>query len=214
MDEQPANVPVVIATDTIGELHRFLEDPLLNDKLRKTLYSYVKNLLHTPQAEIEDEAYELMHDVVVKAIEIADKYHGAGMMPWLLRIAINLLRQKRKSLAVHREKVVSLGDLHKQNYPALNDEEFFELFTVQIAAAHAQKSRLYQELKEAISGLSEGDRVILNYYINYGYDHNEIAHILNIKPGAARARYSRAVSRLRDKLVTCSGNDRGGDSDA
>lgn len=214
MGDHPTKAPVVTATDTIKELHCFLENPLLSDKFRKILCSYVKTLLPAVQAEIEDEAYELMNDVVVRAIEIADKYHGTGMLPWLLRIAINLLKQKRKSQVVHREKVVSLGDLGKQNYPALSDEEFFELFTIQIATTNAQKSRLYQDLKEAISSLSESDQAILNYYVNYGYDHNEIAHILNIKPGAARTRYSRAISRLRDKLMACDENNRGGEGDA
>jgi RNA polymerase sigma factor (sigma-70 family) len=204
----------LVATDTIKELYRFLEDSLLNDRLRKTLCSYVKKLLPVSQAEIEGEAYELMHDVVVRAIEIADKYHGTGMMSWLLRIAINLIKQERKSRAIRRGRVVTLGDLHKQNYPTLSDEEFFEFFTARITMENARTGRLYQDLKEAIHSLSESDQAILNYYHNYGYNHNEIARILSIKPGAARTRYSRAISHLRDRLMACDESNRGGESDA
>ncbi len=92
----------------------------------------------------------------------------------------------------------------------LSDEEFFELFTAQIAAMNAQEAHLLQDLKEAITSLSENDQLILTYYIHYGYDHNEIARLLGIKPGAARTRYSRAVSQLRKSLMV----NKGGESDA
>src|SRR5262249_34773351 len=129
---------------------------------------------------------------------------------WLLRIAINLIRQKKKSQAIHQEKVVQLRDLHSYSYPMLSDEEFFELFTAQIAAVNVQETQLRQDLKEAITSLPEDDQLILTYYTHYGYDHNEIARLLGIKPGATRTRYSRAVSQLRKSLMA----NKGGESDA
>jgi RNA polymerase sigma factor (sigma-70 family) len=210
MDEQQADTSVITAADTIVELHRYLEDSLSREKLCGILRSYIRKAQFISPAEVDDEACELLQDVVRRAIEIAHKYHGTGITSWLLSIAINLIRQKKKSQAIHQEKVVPLRDLHRHSYPMLSDEEFFELFTTQIAAMNAQEARLRQELKEAITSLSEDDQLILTYYIHYGYDHNEIARLLGIKPGAARTRYSRAVSQLRKSLMA----NKGGESDA
>jgi RNA polymerase sigma factor (sigma-70 family) len=213
MDEQQADTSVVTAADAIVELHHYLEDSLSREKLYNILRSYVRKAQLVPLAEIDDEAYELLQNVVVRAIEIADKYRGTGIASWLLSIATNLIRQKKKSQAIRREKVVQIGDLHRQNYPMLSDEEFFELFTAEIAAMNAQETHLRQDLKEAITSLSEDNQLLLNYYIHYGYDHNEIARLLGIKPGAARTRYSRAVSQLRASLMAYNEN-KGGERDA
>src|ERR1700730_15065416 len=206
MDAQQADTSVVTAADAIVELHHYLEDSLSREKLYNILRSYVRKAQLVPLGEIDDEAYELQQNVVVRAIEIADKCRGTGIAPWLLSIATNLIRQKKKSQAIRREKVVQLGDLHRQNYPMLSDEEFFELFTAEIAAMNAQETHLRQDLKEAITSLSEDDQLLLNYYIHYGYDHNEIARLLGIKPGAARTRYSRAVVQLRMNLMAYNEN--------
>jgi RNA polymerase sigma factor (sigma-70 family) len=209
MDEQRVDTFVATAASTIVELHRYLEDQHSREKLYNILRSYVKKAQLVPPTEVDDETHELLHNVVVRAMEIADKYHGTGITSWLLSIAINLNRQKRKSEANHREKVVPLRDLHRQEYSMLSEEEFFELFTTQIAAMNTQEAQLRQDLKEAIASLSEENQHILNYYIQYGYDHNEIARLLGIKPGAARTRYSRAVSQLRKSLMACNENGEG-----
>lgn len=213
MDEQQADTRVVIAADTIAELHHYLAQPFSIEKLYGILRGYVRNAQLVLPSEVDDEAYELLHNVVLRAMEIADKYHGTGMTSWLLSIAKNLIMQKKKSQGIRQQKVILLGDLHKQSYPMLSDEEFFELFTAQIAAENRQTVHLREDLREAIASLPQDDQLLLNYYIHYGYNHNEIAHLLGIKPGAARTRYSRAISRLRDSLMTHNEN-RGGESDA
>jgi len=210
MDEKQADISVVTAADTIVELRRYLEDSLSREKLYRILRWYIRKAQFVSPAEVDDEAYELLQNVVLRAMEIAHKYHGTGITSWLLSIANNLIRQKKKSQAIHQEKVVQLRDLHSHSYPMLSDEEFFELFTAQIAAVNVQEVQLRQDLKEAITSLSEDDQLILNYYVHYGYDHNEIARLLGIKPGAARTRYSRAVSHLRKSLMV----NKGGESDA
>jgi RNA polymerase sigma factor (sigma-70 family) len=213
MDEQQADTSVVTDSGTILELHRYLEDALSREKLYGILRSYVKQSHLAPLTEVDDEASELLQNVVVRAIEIADKYHGTGITSRLLSIAIKLIQQKKKSQAIRQKKVVQLGDLHKQQYPLLSEEEFFELFTAEITAINMQETHLLQELKESIMSLSEDNQLLLNYYVHYGYDHNEIARLLGIKPGAARTRYSRAVSQLRTILMARNEN-KGGEYDA
>ena len=90
MDEQRADPHVTTAADTVAELHRYLADPSSLGHLYGILRSYVRKADVMPPESVDDEAFELLQNVVVKALEIADKYSGVGVRPWLLSIAKNL----------------------------------------------------------------------------------------------------------------------------
>jgi RNA polymerase sigma-70 factor (ECF subfamily) len=49
--------------------------------------------------------------------------------------------------------------------------------------------------------LPEGARVVLNLYLFEGYDHAEIAEILNITESTSKAQYSKARKRLREIIT-------------
>lgn len=209
MDEQRADPHVTTAADTVAELHRFLADSLSLQRLYGILRAYIRKAEIVALESVDDEAYELLQNVVVKAFEIADKYRGVGIRPWLLSIAKNLIKQKRESQARHQQRVILLGEMHLQTHPSISEEEFFDLFTAQIAEERAQIADLREDLKDALACLSVDDQTILNFYIHYGFDHNEIARILQIKPGAARTRYCRALTRLYNIWVSQDENRRG-----
>lgn len=52
----------------------------------------------------------------------------------------------------------------------------------------------------AIGELPEGYRVVLSLYLLEGYDHTEIAQILNISEATSKSQYSRARQRLKQLL--------------
>ena len=56
------------------------------------------------------------------------------------------------------------------------------------------------EIEKAIQSLSEGYRVIFTMYAIEGYDHQEIAQVMNISEGTSKSQYSRAKSRLKELL--------------
>ena len=58
-----------------------------------------------------------------------------------------------------------------------------------------------EQIKRAVMELSEGYRVVLSLYLFEGYDHEEIASILNISPGTSKSQYSRARRRLAQILT-------------
>ncbi len=107
------------------------------------------------------------------------------------------------------QQVVLLGDIHMKTHPALSEEEFFDVFTAQLAEERAQIANLHEDLKDALACLSEEDQTILNFYIHYGFNHNEIARMLQIKPGAARTRCCRALDRLYKIWISQDENRRG-----
>ena len=57
-----------------------------------------------------------------------------------------------------------------------------------------------QEVKKAIAQLPDGYRVVFTLYVFEGYDHKEIADILNITEATSKSQYSRARKKLRELL--------------
>lgn len=57
-----------------------------------------------------------------------------------------------------------------------------------------------QEVKKALAQLPDGYRVVFTLYMFEGYDHKEIADILNITEATSKSQYSRAKQKLREML--------------
>ena len=60
-----------------------------------------------------------------------------------------------------------------------------------------------EQVREAIKRLAPGYRVVLSLYLFEGYDMDEIAQILNLKPVSVRSQYMRAKKRLLEEISVC-----------
>ncbi|MFN4081804.1 MAG: RNA polymerase sigma factor [Saprospiraceae bacterium] len=58
-----------------------------------------------------------------------------------------------------------------------------------------------EKVRRAIERLPDGYRIVFSLYAIEGYDHEEIAHILNISESASKSQYSRAKARLREMIA-------------
>lgn len=59
-------------------------------------------------------------------------------------------------------------------------------------------------IKRAISMLSDGYRQIVNLYLIEGYDHSEIAAIMDISVSTSKTQYHRAKKKIREHLKAMS----------
>ncbi len=59
-----------------------------------------------------------------------------------------------------------------------------------------------ERINRALFELPDGYRVVFSLYLLEGYDHKEIAEILNITEATSKSQFSRAKSKLRDILET------------
>ena len=59
-----------------------------------------------------------------------------------------------------------------------------------------------QEVRKAIQQLPDGYRTVLSLYLLEGYDHEEIAQILNVAESTTRTQYIRAKQKLLMILKT------------
>jgi RNA polymerase sigma-70 factor (ECF subfamily) len=88
-----------------------------------------------------------------------------------------------------RKEMVSIEEAGIQIAEDESTENYLEILSFKI-----------EEIRKEIELLSHDDRVVISLYLLEGYDHEEIAQVLNISHNASRTRYSRAKQRLRDNL--------------
>jgi RNA polymerase sigma factor (sigma-70 family) len=58
-----------------------------------------------------------------------------------------------------------------------------------------------EDLKNLISTLPEGCRIIFNLFAIEGYSHSEIGALLGLSEGTSKSQFSRAKTLLREKLI-------------
>jgi RNA polymerase sigma-70 factor (ECF subfamily) len=143
---------------------------------RAPLYGYLLRM--TRRAEVADDLFQETFLSVHRAR--ATWVSGGGTFrSWLYRIATNAVRD---------------GGRRTQRRP-----EVFGL-EVELVSNDAPADRI--ALERALGALPENLRDAFLLGTVYGFDHNEIASTLEISTDNARARLSRARSRMRELLET------------
>lgn len=130
------------------------------------------------------EAEDIFHEAFVKVFKHIDSYSGGSFEGWVRRIfvntAINHWHQNRK-------------------YEFQMDYSTIEESTS--AGDDIISSISGQELMLLINQLPEGYKVIFNLYVVEGYNHREIAEMLNIAEGTSKSQLAKAKSHLKKTLL-------------
>jgi len=151
-------------------------------QLYKAFYKRVYNACYRVLRD-SSEAEDAMQESFLKAFSGLDNYSSSvPFEAWLVRIAINasIDKLRRKDL-----DLTNLNENINYDYADSDDNEEWEHIMDKVA-----------QVKSAIERLPESSRLIINLYLIEGYDHEEIAEILNIAPGTARIQYMRAKQKL------------------
>ena len=141
-------------------------------------------LLLSDAADAEDVAQE----VFVRAFRSLDRFdRSRPLRPWLMRIAMNLARNRRRSVARYLTAV----------------ERWFRLearpsFSSRSAGSPSVSDDESHDLRRAVDRLVETDReiVYLRYFVELG--EAEAAAALGVPVGTVKSRLSRALARLRE----------------
>ena len=135
------------------------------------------------------EAEDIFHEAFVKVFKSIHTWQGGSFEGWMRRIfvntAINHYHQNRKYFdhvdASHAEQLMSTSD-----------------------NVLAELSN--QELLELIDRMPEGYKMIFNLHVVEGYNHNEIAEMLQIAEGSSKSQLSKAKAYLKklieDRLIS------------
>ncbi|WP_019947495.1 RNA polymerase sigma factor [Hymenobacter aerophilus] len=129
------------------------------------------------------EAEDVLQEAFLSAFRELHSYKGdSSFGSWLKRIvinkSINCLRNRRLSL-------VPLGEQHDGAAEAPDQGPDPEI-----------TSWRADVVRRCVQELPDGYRVVLTLYLLEGYDHAEIAGILNISESTSKSQYSRARKKL------------------
>lgn len=137
-------------------------------------------------AKNRDEAQDILQDCFIKVMDkIGDFRFEGSFEGWLQRMTV------RESLNYLRLTRSSFADIDDND----SDEEDVSSDIISNMTA--------QELLEEIGKMPDGYRTIFNMYVIEGYQHKEIAEILNISESTSRSQLKKA----REYLIEIIKND-------
>ena len=132
------------------------------------------------------DAEDILQESFVEAFKSINEFRGdSSFGAWLKKIVVNRSinsLQKRKLLLF--EHIPGSDSLVYEDTISSSDEIQYEVAKV----------------LNALMQLPAGYRLVLSLYLLEGYDHAEIAQILNITESTSKSQYNRAKAKLREQL--------------
>jgi RNA polymerase sigma-70 factor (ECF subfamily) len=131
-----------------------------------------------------DEAEDLLQEGFIKVFHNIEHFSASGSFEgWIRKIMVNTALE-----SIRRRKIeFSTTDIQQL-------EDDYE------ADANVLSRLGHQELLIMIQSLSPGYQLIFNLYAVEGYQHKEIAAMLNISEGTSKSQFARARLILQDKI--------------
>lgn len=131
-----------------------------------------------------DDAEDVLQEAFIKAFQRIDQFKGdVSFGAWLKRIVVNTSIDFLKS---KKQQYVALNEVHMH---VVEDEDW----TVDDNAT-------VMEVKSAMEQLPEKYKYVVQLFLVEGYDHKEIAQILDLTPTACRTRLLRGKGHLKELL--------------
>ena len=130
-----------------------------------------------------EDAEDMLQEAFVLAFQKLETFRNeSGFGTWL------------KTITVH----TCINSLNKRK---LEMRYFDEMNRFEIAEEEPEEA-LYttENIREAMSQLPEGGRIVFSLYLLEGYDHGEIAQILNITESTSKTQYMRAKRKVYENL--------------
>jgi RNA polymerase sigma-70 factor (ECF subfamily) len=137
------------------------------------------------------EAEDATQEACVKAWLALGRFRaGAPFRPWLVQIAINEARNRRRGASRRAALALRLGPEPVGTHAAPSAEAQ--------AMAAVERARL----ADAIGQLRENDQLVIAARYFLGLSESETAIALGLRRGTVKSRLSRALERLHSRLET------------
>jgi RNA polymerase sigma factor (sigma-70 family) len=144
-------------------------------KLFATAMRYMKN---------KSDAEDILQDSFIKIYQKIDTFRfDCPLEAWLRKIVVNTALKSLQGQPNYMQHTDSqlISDYIEDSEFTLSGFEFEQLMAV-------------------VQSLPDGCRTVFNLYAIEGYQHNEIATMLNVSEGTSKSQYSRARALLQQKL--------------
>ena len=172
------------------DIHKALIDRCRNGerKAQYELYRLYSGAMYNVSLRIVNhvgEAEDILQESFLHAFrKLHELRADVTFGTWLKKIVVN-----RSITALSKRRLKLVEDIPDTETvpPATADDEDYML---EVKRVH-----------EAIHQLPDGYRIVLSLYLLEGYDHAEIAQVLNITESTSKSQYNRAKERLRNILT-------------
>jgi RNA polymerase sigma factor (sigma-70 family) len=152
---------------------------------RKLFESYAGKMMTVCRRYANDqtEAEDMLQESFIRVFSNIAQYRFEGSLEgWIRRIVIHT------ALRVLQKKKIRFAEINDD----LDVEQSMSVDGVATLSA--------EELLKLISALPEGYRIVFNLYVLEGYDHNEIATMLDINAATSRSQLSKARKVLQTQI--------------
>ena len=133
-----------------------------------------------------EEAEDILQIGFVKVFTNISAFNGTGSLEgWIRKVMVNTALEsfRKKNVLNGASDVTEINQSGHVRFNPIEDE------------------MNAKELIKVIQKLPTGFRTVFNLYAIEGYNHMEIATLLNITEGTSKSQYSRAKEWLRAKLI-------------
>lgn len=157
-------------------------------KAQKMLYEQFNRKLFVVSmryARSRADAEDILQDAFVKIFQNLTQFRGdCPLEAWLRRVVVNTAL-KFYSRKMHKLPPEDIENHHE----SISDSDF------------TLSQYNFQELLGFIQKLPQRSQMVFNLFAIEGYQHNEIAEMLEISEGTSKSQYARAKQMLQKMLV-------------
>lgn len=177
--------------ESTGDIHKNIIEACKNGDERQKyrlyqLYSKAMFNVCYRMMNNREEAEDMLQEAFTQAFLKLDSFrYESAFGAWLKRIVINTCINSKNKRKV---ELKFIDEMHHFDQPVQQDNDEEE---VQLTVAGITK---------AMEKLPEGGRIIFSLYLLEGYDHGEIAQILNITESTSKSQFMRAKRRIIEIL--------------
>lgn len=186
--------------DKVFPVHQdLIERCIKKDRLaQKELYRlYYKAMYNTCYRMLNDkvEAEDVMQESFLAVFTKISTYRGEmSFGSWLKRIVIN------KSIDILRARKIRFEELNEKSVIMATPDDHD-------AGIEGEHAAMVEKIREAVKKLPDGFRVVLTLSLFEGFDHEEIAWILQISESTSRSQLARAKKKLIEYLKSSRNED-------
>jgi RNA polymerase sigma factor (sigma-70 family) len=132
------------------------------------------------------DAEDILQDAFIKVFDKIFQFKSEGSFEgWIRKIVVNTAL-KKYSLRRYEKEVVGY-ELKDRDENSMDPSAYSHLSE--------------KDLLNLINTLPDGYRLVFNLYVIEGYQHDEIAEMLNIQPGTSRSQLVKARNMLQKQII-------------
>lgn len=147
------------------------------------LYAPTMMVVAMRYSKSDQEAEDVLQESFIKVFDKIKTFRNDSELRfWIKRIVVNTALNHQRS-KLYMFPMVDVSDLKE----GIKDD-------FSLADFH------FKELLKLIQELPIGCQAVFNLYAIEGYNHNEIAELLNVSVGTSKSQYSRAKQLLRERI--------------